>query len=244
MTEVLSPVAELALLTIVSPILKGLGHTPPPITTLAPQVGASCSSGYQFAAIIRHAIAALQRPPGRPSQRAEPTSDSHSLTIEYAVARAVRDYLIQHPGAMSGEKRYWYAKGFPRFVMGLRAPGGIAEPLSLVRFASATGVPFETLRSWNAGSRRNSSEQTEPSAHPASAEDDPESSDALALPDPPDGQLAQVKALWKIWEGPFEAFTNALANEHRIQLSRQQLVELLDLSLKKKQSPPPDRQRP
>ena len=66
-----------------------------------------------------------------------------------AVLRAVRDFLMEHPGAVAGRGvRRSYSDELRRFVVGLTAPGAVAQSLTVEQLADAAGVSAGTLKDW------------------------------------------------------------------------------------------------
>ena len=162
--------------------------------------GAGRSQAYAMLPRLREAAAALVAPAGRPpSVPAEPSSASDEATV--AVLRAVRDFLMEHPGAVAGSAdRRRYSDGLRRFVTGLGAPGAVAESLTVSQLADAVGVPQGTLKDWLRMSPTSAAE--EPTVEPAFES---------ARPD-----IATILALWPTWEGSFQDFCRMLRHDQRL----------------------------
>jgi hypothetical protein len=156
--------------------------------------GAGRSQAYALLPRLREAAAALVAPAGRP------LTETSEAAVG-AVIRAVRDFLMEHPGAVAGRgPRRSYSDGLRRFIVGLAAPGGAAESLTVEQLADAAGVALGTLKEW----------LRLPAAAPA-AEPAVESAFESARPD-----IATILALWPTWEGCFQDFCRMLHHDQRI----------------------------
>jgi hypothetical protein len=86
-----------------------------------------------------------KRGPGRPPKPAEPLPHPNALPV----MRAVRDYMIDHPGSVdTSRKRAFYNDGFKAFVLEMLAEGGMAHDMTAEEAADAIGVSVHTLNSW------------------------------------------------------------------------------------------------
>ena len=86
-----------------------------------------------------------KRGPGRPPKAAEPLPHPNALPV----MRAVRDYMIDHPGSVdTSRKRAFYSNGFKAFVLEMLAEGGLAYDMTAEEAAYAVGVSVHTLNSW------------------------------------------------------------------------------------------------
>ena len=162
--------------------------------------GAGRSQAYAMLPRLREAAAALTAPLGRP-----PAEPSETATV--AVLRAVRDFLMEHPGAVAGRgARRHYSDGLRRFIVGLMAPGAVGASLTVERLALAAGIAVGTLKDW----------LRLPAAPPApTAPEKPTAAPDFesARPD-----IAAILALWPTWEGSFQDFCRMLREEHRLTL--------------------------
>ena len=181
-----------------------LGDQPLPSTVagVLAATGAGRSQAYALLPRLREAAAALVAQAGRPpSAPTEPSSASDEATV--AVLRAVRDFLMEHPGAVAGTgPRRRYSDGLRRLVVGLVAPGAVAESLTVPQLALAAGVSQGTLKDWLRA-------PAAPAAEASVATPAFES----ARPD-----LATILALWPAWEGCFQDFCRMLRDDHRLQV--------------------------
>jgi len=92
------------------------------------------------------------RKPGRPrgSVTEKPIHPGYA-----AVLYGVRDFVIDHPGAVaprSGGRRYWSPE-FKAYVLQLIGPSGPGAGMTLDEASRATGVPISTLVAWGATGR-------------------------------------------------------------------------------------------
>jgi len=88
-----------------------------------------------------------KRGPGRP-RKVSAAGRRHPDSL--AVATAVRDYNVRHPGAMvKTGKRFRYSDDFRAFAVSLLAKGGLAQNMTLEEAALAIGMPFNTLAEWS-----------------------------------------------------------------------------------------------
>ena len=86
--------------------------------------GAGRSQAYALLPRLREVAAALVAPAGRPAPEPSSATESASGAATVAVLRAVRDFLMEHPGAVTGTgDRRRYSDGLRRFVAGLRCHG-------------------------------------------------------------------------------------------------------------------------
>jgi transposase InsO family protein len=83
---------------------------------------------------------------GRPT--AQPLEADKALEL----CAAVRDFLMEHPGAANKTaSRHPFQDSFRSFVVGLFAPGALADGLSVEKASGALGVPMGTLKDWLRG---------------------------------------------------------------------------------------------
>jgi transposase InsO family protein len=106
-------------------------------------VGAGRTQTYEVCGRLWEAVSTVMGKPGRP---ANPPLQTDAFT---EVCRAVRDYLLDHPGATCGRgERRRYSDGFRRFVVALTAPGQPGEGLTCAELAEGAGLPLGTLKGW------------------------------------------------------------------------------------------------
>ncbi len=235
----LKPSVNAAILLLAREVLRHTDTTLP--WTAAQVVSLTCASRSQAYAMrdrLLSSCANLHERPGRPGR--QPTSD----TVE-DVLRAVRDYLFEHAGAVSlRNDRTRYTEGFIAFVLGLGAPGALAQGLTLALLADATGVPHGTLKSWMRlpSSSTPGEDQGTPTPHDpgtaSEATEDDTSSDgdgssttdedhgADTAPttdeefDPAslavDPEVAAILAEYPRWHGDFTSFVEHLRKHHRL----------------------------
>jgi hypothetical protein len=180
-----------------------LGDQPWPDTVagVLAVTGAGRSQAYALLPRLREAAAALVAPAGRPASEPSSASESASDEATVAVLRAVRDFLMEHPGAIAGSgERRRYSDGLRRFVVGLAAPGAVAESLTVLQLADAVGVSLGTLKDWLRLPATSAAE--EPTIEPAFES---------ARPD-----IATILSLWPTWEGSFQDFCRMLRRDQRL----------------------------
>ncbi len=104
--------------------------------------GSSRSTAYGLASDLPGHLP--DRGVGRPpKEAAEP--DTERLRVELAVTRRVRDYMAEHPGAVTKrDERQQYSDSFRSFALDLIGPGGMAECLTTAQAAEALGVSVNT----------------------------------------------------------------------------------------------------
>ncbi len=180
----------------------------PPVAPLLELLGVVRSRSYEIASQIEDAIADVVRPVGRPP-KSEPEADPDQVVD---IVKSVRDYLIDHPGAVIPGVRRTYSDGFRRFIVELFED----QAVPIETFADATGVPHETIRGWLRAGPRESTDGAET-----------QSSDNSSPVDADRGRIAHIIALWRAWSGNLLAFQKALAKEHAINAGLHTLREVL-----------------
>ncbi len=173
--------------------------------------GAGKTRAYEIADELLRLLPTLLRSPGRP---AAPVVEDAPLSDALAIARDVIDYLIAHPGCVTGDRRQRYADGYRQLVLDLRERfAAMAAPL----FANAVRVPEGTLAEWLAAAG-----STPPTASPATAP--PESP-----PDATHPRTQTILAAWTTWRGPFTKFCDYISRELRIPYGRTFIASILTL---------------
>ena len=106
--------------------------------------GAGKSQAYEYFKRLRDELPTMTGTPGRPR-----TLVTESEGGEIEIVKAVCSFLADHRDAMDGTPtRRTYSDGFRRFVVGLTAPGQLAEGLPDAKVADLVGVPLGTLHEW------------------------------------------------------------------------------------------------
>jgi hypothetical protein len=208
-----TPHIQAAIVIVALAILERLSFATPRKADVVRALGVSRSRAYELADRLAKLATTLTQPRGRPpNPEVEPPSD-----VMFQVAALVRDYLAEHPGAMSTGQRHTYTVGFRHFVLDLVAPDGLACELGLERTAMATGVPADTLKDWLRLPRPQKDV-------PTPDEDQPNDATGM-LPE----VIAQIVELYHRWKGDFTAFCRSL-EEHRIEASTYLVRHILELT--------------
>lgn len=211
-----TPQIQAAIVIIALAILNRLSFATPSKADVVRALGVSRSRAYELADRLAELATTLTQPRGRPpNPEVEPPSD-----VMFQVAALVRDYLAEHPGAMSTGQRHTYTVGFRHFVLDLVAPDGLACELGLERTAMATGVPADTLKDWL---RLPRPQKDVPTLDEDQANDTTD--DTGMLPE----VIAQIVELYHRWKGDFTAFCRSL-EEHRIEASTYRVRQILELT--------------
>jgi len=108
----------------------------------------------------RNLADASRRGPGRPPK---PPREGRYIPNSLEVVLAVRDFIIQHPGAMvqTGE-RLRYSDEFKVFAVSLLAEDGLAQDMTVEEAASFMGMPYHTLAQWCSGATLRTRKQEHP----------------------------------------------------------------------------------
>lgn len=181
-------------------------QAPDSVAGILSVTGAGRTQAYEMLDRLREVVLELVGKPGRPPS---PPGDDKAAA---AVTSAAYRFLLEHPGAVCGvAERRTYSDDFRRFVVGMTAPGGPAEGMSVAELAGVTALPLGTLKDW---------------LYPAEAETRPESpaveDDASLAAESPvlrsvrDAHLRLILTLWAAWRGSFLAFCRMLRQEHRM----------------------------
>ncbi len=228
-----------ALLMLGKKLLPSWRAWPPTNDEIIALAGADRSQAYESAGRLRELLPTLQGQPGRPCR---PQGES---SRELELASAIRDFLMDHPGAVCGHgERRAYSDDLRRFVLDLRVPDEVDGGLPLNGFSRATGIPLGTLKGWiyldttppvlptvaqdapvtmardDAHPDTETPAETVPPAHnPASAvhTNQPTIPDPATLADlTSNPQLQTILALFPSWHGSFKDFCEYLRTEHQI----------------------------
>ena len=170
--------------------------------------GAARSQAYAMQPRVVEACQTLERPAGRPTRDGEDDA-------RFQVACRVRDFLAEHPGAVTGRgERRTYADPFRCFVLDLAAPTGPAAALTVEQLADATGVPLGTLKDWRRMPEPPADETTPAHREEPPAEEPPAGREVELRELAGHPQVATLLDAWQRWEGPdFSAFCRH-AREH------------------------------
>jgi hypothetical protein len=177
--------------------------------------GSSRSRAYGLASELPEHLP--NRRPGRPREE-EKGPDVATLQRELEVTRLVRDYMAEHPGAMTKrEERLQYSDGFRSFALDLVGPDGPAEGFTTAQVASALGISLHTLNSWlRTGPSK--LQQAGGEVQPAAPVEESKASWSR--------DSERVLALWKVWKGNLAGFCDAVADKG-IEMSRTRISQVL-----------------
>lgn len=190
-----------ALLLLARELLPNWSGWPATASGILALVGAGRSQAYEMLERLRNLLPTLIAAPGRPP--AVSVSDATR-----SVGFAVRDYLLNHPGAVSGtDVRRTYTDHFRRFVVAVCAPlEGVK--MALTEMQEATGLPAGTLKEWLQLGR---SSTPAPTCDSPDDVEDPSISTTIRS-----AHMQLIAGLWVTWEGTFSAFCNMLRTEQKI----------------------------
>jgi len=142
--ERVSPLVIAALLLAASEPARRHGLSHPTVDQIMTATGATRSRAYELRDELMASLPSLQHAVGRPA--ATPSTPSlDALQTLLTVSRSTMQFLIAHPGCVSGAGRQRYTDVYRRHVIDLRADHS-AVPLA--RFAEAVCVPLETFEDW------------------------------------------------------------------------------------------------
>jgi DNA-binding transcriptional MerR regulator len=168
--------------------------------------GASKTGAYLALARLQEVLGSVVRGPGRPPKaQFAPTPPPPPL------AQEVLEFLMRHPGAVSGSERRRYSDAFRRFVLDLLARN---KGLPLREIAEAIRVPAPTLKDWLAGGA--AAVDREPRAEPADR-------------GPAPAQIATVLDEWSRWNGRFVPFVAHIQEHCRVPLGRTAITTILEM---------------
>lgn len=199
----LTAVLTAGLMLAAIPVLNGLDLPAPTASAVLEATGAGRTTAYEVKGQIEAALPGLRRPPGRPPAPA-PQVD---LETRLEVAHKVRNFLIAHPGCITGLQRHRYSHRYRLFVLELCEDTDL--PYEIV--GDEADVPLGTLKDWMRGERP----QVVPPKNLADA------------PDPSTRHIESVLAAWARWDGGFKAFCTHVQFDLRIPFSRETIGDLL-----------------
>lgn len=170
---------------------------PKTVTESLSVVGAGKSQTYEVLGRLQDLVEGLAGKPGRPRRGV-----SQPEQVQPDVTGCVRDYLMNHAGAVCGRgTRRIYSDGFRRFVLSLAEPGKPGYSLTVEELAGAAGIPPGTLKDWL-------------------RLEAPAPLDSTLEPTVPDWirvtHLKQIATLWPSWTGTFQHFCQMLRAEFRL----------------------------
>jgi hypothetical protein len=191
------------------------GELPTDVSQVLALTGASRSQAYEMRSRLVQVLCTLHQPPGRP---ATPGPDQDSTAI---VVKAVRDFLIHHPGTVRVRgKHRSYSDPFRRFVVGLFAQQAPACALTVEQAADAIGVPLGTLKDWLRIPEPSSSTPSSTPPEPA-----PRSLDPLMQCTQP--QIATLLTEFEAWEGDLTSFCAHARTELELPFGRGFITSVL-----------------
>jgi hypothetical protein len=183
-------------------LLRQRAEWPQSVADVLTVTGAGRSQAYAMLARLQSAARTLQ------SQSECPLAEPGPSQNVLAVVRAVRDFVMDHPGVVTGRgRRRRYGVPFRRFVVGLREPGGLAAELTVEELADAAAVPVGTLKDWL---------RLAPASEPREKPEPESQAPAQLATVASQGEIATILSEWERWEGDFTAFCTYLRGEHRI----------------------------
>jgi hypothetical protein len=201
-----APVVVAAVLLVALPMLERLGLAHPTASAVIDATGASRSQAYALRERVHAALSTVQRPVGRP-----PVPDAEAVETG-TIVRAVRDFVFEHPGAVSGNgARRRYSDAFRHAVLDLAAKRRDV-PIDVI--AEAVGVPEGTLRDWLAGG----------------VEADQKGENLATIPsrDPTGPQIETLLTLWAKWSGSFTKFCEDAQTNWRLPFGRTLIANILE----------------
>lgn len=201
-----APVVIAAVLLVALPMLERLGLAHPTASAVIDATGASRSQAYALRGRVLAALSTVQRPVGRPPvPAAEPVETG-------TIVRAIRDFVFDHPGAVSGNgARRRYSDAFRHVVLDLTAR---RRDVATDVLAEAIGVPEGTLRDWLAGG--------------VEAEQKGENLATVPSRDPTGPQIETLLSLWAKWSGSFSKFCEDAQTNWRLPFGRALIADLLE----------------
>ena len=194
------------------------GAPQPSVGEILRLTGATRSRAYEIKDALEALLPQLVRPPGRPRvERApDPTIELELVGIAVEMIR----FIKQYPGCVQGGARDRYADCFRRFVIELRERHA---DVAAAEFASAIDLPLGTLEDWLRNPRPGDGAAADAAAAAAPSADEP----APAARDARQAQIETVLAAWRAWRGDFGAFCDHVRHEHRLELGRTLIANIL-----------------
>jgi len=175
--------------------------------------GASRSQAYEMKGRLRQQLEQLHESPGRP------VMDVPQPQLLYEVAKAVRDFVMDHPGAVDTRgARCSYAEHFQRFAVELFGPSGVAKDLSIEQAADAIGVPLGTLKDWLRVPATSTQNNTVADNLPIRAK----AKQSFSQP-----QIATLMSEYEAWEGSLSSFCDYARDQLRLPFGRTFITHVL-----------------
>jgi hypothetical protein len=202
------PSVAAAVLLVALELVHSCGQSlPGSLTEVLELTGAGKSQAYEMRSRVQELLANVHQPAGRPATE-QPNRDQ-----ALAVTTAVRDFVMRHPGVVLVRNvQCTYKDSFRRFVVGLFAPAGVAEGLTVEQAAQAVGVPLGTLKDWlRPPTDSPSSELLESQCKPLQIDTQ------LNLTQP---QLATLFSEFESWQGDLSGFCDYARNELHLPFGR------------------------
>lgn len=197
-----------ALLLAAVPHLAALGLPRPSAAEVLAATEVGRSRAFELRRDLLLLLPSLLRPVGRPP-KVVPAADPSRVE---ALLRTVRDYLMDHGGAVTGSAaRRRYSDGFRATILSLAAEH---RDIGLPTFADAVGVPLPTLKDWLAGG--------------SVALRPPDTLAAVPDRSPTEPQIETVLRLWSTWEGGFTPFVTDLNQNWRIPFRKTLVAGILE----------------
>ena len=231
----LKPSIVAAHLIFVRNILRRLGTEQLPSTNgaIIALAGAGNSQAYAMLSRLESACSTLERPPG-PPPKSVPSDTVNAVLV------AVRDFLMEHPGAVAERgSRNRYSEIFRRFVLGFFAPDGLAADLTIEQAAEAVGVPLGSLKDWLRGRQVGDEAGNDDKLEPQQATGEQDDCELTSHP-----EIATIIAEYRQWHGDFSSFCDHLRVQLRLSYGRSFIASVLQAAGlrrpgRRKQPPPP-----
>ena len=178
--------------------------------------GAGKSQAYAMLSRLEAASSTLERPPG------PPPSSTPSDTVS-AILVAVRNFLMEHPGAVAERgSRNRYSETFRRFVLGLIAPNGLAVGLTVEQTAEAVGIPLGSLKDWLRGRQLDDEIGNDDELKEQLATEEQDDCKLTSHP-----EIATIITEYRQWHGDFSSFCDHLRIQLRLSYGRTFIASVL-----------------
>ena len=186
------------------PHFKQFGLPTPSAGRVLEALAATKTTAYKAKKAIEEVIPTLFSSAGRP-KKVIPQVDSN---LRLDIVHKVRDFLFEHPGAVSGSgKRRTYSQGFRWLTLDICENTEL--PIEVI--SKDTGVPLGTLKDWMKGGL--STTVPEKNACKARSQST--------------RQVESVVHAWKTWDGGFVDFCHHIQFHLRIPFSRAAVRDIL-----------------
>lgn len=170
----------------------------PEVTAIVEAMDVARSRAYEIADRLEGLLAGLVHSIGRPA-KPEPTPSCHESE---RLGRALLDYVMAHPGCVSGSShRRIYSDGFRLTILELREAH---RDLELGAFAEAVRVPLGTLEDWL---------RVGPDGF---SKTDAQSDDGSELDESRSIQIESILAAFEGWCGNFASFCSHVRHHLRL----------------------------